>query len=86
MQDPDNLTVSKNGIVMAAEDRGNMEICGITKSGKAFPILRLPSHKKSELTGPAFDPSGNSLYFSSQKHKNSSFTFEESVPFNEISI
>ena len=86
LQDPDNLTVSKNGIVMAAEDRGNMEICGITKSGKAFPILRLPSHKKSELTGPAFDPSGNRLYFSSQKHKNSSFTFEVSGPFNEISI
>ena len=59
-----------------------------------FPLFSLSQeidgkkerNKKSELTGPAFDPSGNRLYFSSQKHKNASFTFEVSGPFNEISI
>ena len=86
LKDPDNVTVSKNGLVMAAEDGGNLEICGISKNGKAFPILRLPDHKGSELTGPAFDPSGRRLYFSSQRYKKKSYTFEVEGPFNKISL
>lgn len=83
---PDNITVSNNGLVMAAEDGGNMEICGISKKGKAFPILRVSKHKKSELTGPAFNPSGNRLYFSSQNGKGKgSITFEVTGPFNKLS-
>ena len=83
---PDNVTVSNTGLVMAAEDRGNLEICGISKNGKAFPILRVPKHKRSELTGPAFNPMGDRLYFSSQKGKgNSSITFEVKGPFNKLS-
>ena len=86
LTDPDNVTVSNSGLVMAAEDSGNMEICGISKNGKAFPILRVPKHKRSELTGPAFNPSGTRLYFSSQNGKGKgSITFEVTGPFDKLS-
>tara|TARA_B100000029_G_scaffold13955_1_gene14586 strand:- start:58 stop:1269 length:1212 start_codon:yes stop_codon:yes gene_type:complete len=89
LKDPDNVVVSNSGLVMAAEDRGNMEICGISnKTKKAFPILRIVNHhKKSEVTGPAFDPSGTRLYFSSQNGKNgkNGITFEVTGPFDSIS-
>ena len=88
LTEPDNVTVSNTGLVMAAEDGGNLEICGISKNGKAFPILRVPKHKKSELTGPAFNPAGDRLYFSSQKGRRGtgkSITFEVTGPFNKLS-
>ena len=85
LTDPDNVTVSNSGLVMAAEDSGNMEICGISKNGKAFPILRVPKHKRSELTGPAFNSAGDRLYFSSQNGKGKgSITFEVTGPFNKL--
>jgi len=89
LAEPDNVTVSNTGLVMAAEDRDNMEICGISKNNNsAFPIVRIKDHhKKSEVTGPAFDPSGTRLYFSSQNGKNGKvgITYEVTGPFNELS-
>ena len=89
LKKPDNVTVSNSGLVMAAEDGDNMEICGISnKKNKAFPILRIVGHKNSEITGPAFDPSGTRLYFSSQRGKNGSsasgITYEVTGPFKEL--
>ena len=84
---PDNVTVSNTGLVMAAEDGDNMEICGISnKKNKAFPIVKVVGHKKSEITGPAFDPSGTRLYFSSQRGKNgfTGITFEVTGPFDKL--
>ena len=84
---PDNVTVSNTGLVMAAEDGGNMEICGISnKKNKAFPIVKIVGHKKSEITGPAFDPSGTRLYFSSQRGKNgfTGITYEVTGPFDKL--
>jgi secreted PhoX family phosphatase len=84
---PDNVTVSNTGLVMAAEDGGNMEICGISnKKNKAFPIVKIVGHKKSEITGPAFDPSGTRLYFSSQRGKNgfTGITYEVIGPFDKL--
>ena len=84
---PDNVTVSNTGLVMAAEDGDNMEICGISnKKNKAFPIVKVVGHKKSEITGPAFDPSGTRLYFSSQRGKNgfTGITFEITGPFDKL--
>ena len=83
------MTVSNSGLVMAAEDGDNMEICGISNiKNKAFPILRIVGHKNSEITGPAFDPSGTRLYFSSQRGKNGSsasgITYEVTGPFKEL--
>ena len=72
---------------MAAEDRGNMEICGISnETNKAFPIVRVIGHDASEVAGPAFDPSGTRLYFSSQRGKDgkNGITFEISGPFDKI--
>lgn len=89
LKKPDNVTVSNSGLVMAAEDRDNMEICGISKNHNfAFPIVRIRDHhKKSEVTGPAFDPSGTRLYFSSQNGKNGKvgITYEVTGPFNKLS-
>lgn len=84
---PDNIVVSNSGLVMAAEDGGNMEICGISKkNNEAFPILRVVGHNNSEITGPAFDPSGTRLYFSSQRGYNSTtgITYEVTGPFDKI--
>ena len=88
LAEPDNVTVSNTGLVMAAEDRDNMEICGISKNNNsAFPIVRIKDHhKKSEVTGPAFDPSGTRLYFSSQNGKNGKvgITYEVTGPFHKL--
>jgi len=84
---PDNVTVSNTGLVMAAEDGDNMEICGISnKKNKAFRIVKVVGHKKSEITGPAFDPSGTRLYFSSQRGKNgfTGITYEVTGPFDTL--
>ena len=84
---PDNVTVSNTGLVMAAEDGDNMEICGISnKKNKAFRIVKIVGHKKSEITGPAFDPSGTRLYFSSQRGKNgfTGITYEVVGPFDKL--
>ena len=70
LKQPDNVTVSKNGLILAAEDSGDMEIVAISqKTKKTFPLLRIIGQEGSEITGPAFDPSGNRLYFSSQRGK-----------------
>ena len=84
---PDNVTVSNTGLVMAAEDGDNMEICGISnKKNKAFRIVKVVGHEKSEITGPAFDPSGTRLYFSSQRGKNgfTGITYEVTGPFDTL--
>jgi len=83
---PDNLTVSKNGLILVAEDPGNMEIVAISqKTKKAFPLIRIVGQKDSEITGPAFDPSGKRLYFNSQRGKKNQrgITYEVTGPFEK---
>jgi secreted PhoX family phosphatase len=63
----DNITGAANGDLFVAEDGGNMEICVITPDDKVFSFLHLVNHGASEITGPAFNPAGNRLYFSSQR-------------------
>ena len=67
LNDPDAMTVTKDGQVLVAEDRDNMELCLLGKDGSAIPLLRLDGHWFSEVTGPAFSPDGSCLYFSSQR-------------------
>ena len=74
----DNVTVSRSGDVFVAEDGGNMELCLLSPEGEVAPFLRC-NVSGSELTGPAFDPSGTRLYFSSQR--NPGRTFEITGPF-----
>ena len=74
----DNVTVSRAGDVYVAEDGGNMELVILSPEGDVAPFLRL-AVTGSEITGPAFDPSGTRLYFSSQR--NPGRTYEITGPF-----
>ncbi len=81
----DNVTRSASGDLFVAEDGGSMEICLITPNGVVAPFLRVPNQTSSEITGPAFSPSGDRLYFSSQRGTSGSssggITYEVSGPF-----
>lgn len=82
----DNVTVSQAGTIYVAEDGGNMEIVAINPGREVFPILRLAGHAGSEITGPAFDPTGSRLYFSSQRGaaglSQHGVTYEVTGPFH----
>jgi|TARA_B100000586_G_C20073543_1_gene411921 hypothetical protein len=97
---PDSITISKNGLILAADDSGDMEIVAISQNTKKiFPLLRIIGQKDSEITGLAFDPSGSRLYFSSQRGKikvkkkargmiyklvRSGITYEVTGPFTKL--
>ena len=63
----DNLTVTCCGDVLVAEDGGDMQIVAILPDGTLRPIMQIEGQDGSEIAGPAFDPSGTRLYFSSQR-------------------
>lgn len=63
----DNLTVSRRGDVLVAEDGGNMELCVILPDRSVKVLLRVHGQDDSEITGPAFSPDGSRLYFNSQR-------------------
>jgi secreted PhoX family phosphatase len=81
----DNITVSPRGDVIVAEDGDDMQLVAITPSGDIEPILQIVGHDESEITGPAFDPSGTRLYLSSQRGSTNlpedGVTYEISGPF-----
>lgn len=66
----DALTVTRSRDIYVAEDRGNMEICLITPDRIVSPFLRIAGQSGSEITGIAFNPAGDRLYFSSQRGTN----------------
>ena len=55
------------------------------KTKKTFSLLRIVGHKGSEITGPAFNPSGKRLYFNSQRGKKNQrgITYEVTGPFEK---
>jgi uncharacterized protein len=63
----DNVVVSRAGEVFVAEDGDDMQLCVIRPGGVVGPFLQLTGQDGSELTGPAFGPLGDRLYFSSQR-------------------
>lgn len=63
----DNLTVTPNGDIVVAEDGGDMQLVVLNTAGDIAPLLQVEGQAHSELTGPAFNPAGNRLYFSSQR-------------------
>ncbi len=79
----DNITVSRFGDVLVAEDGGNMELVVLTPE-RAYPLCQV-EHADSEIAGPAFSPDGTRLYFSSQRGPsrggNRGVTFEIQGPF-----
>ena len=86
----DNLTVSSGGDVLVAEDGGDMQIVVIDAQGDVAPLLQVTGQDDSEITGPAFSPDGNRLYFSSQRGsaifgggKGFGITYEITGPFRD---
>ncbi|MGK3991708.1 alkaline phosphatase PhoX [Sorangium sp. So ce1024] len=80
----DNLVVSRSGDLFVAEDGDDMQICLITPDRVVAPFLQIDGHAGSEITGPAFSPAGDRLYFSSQRGLGGlgvGMTFEVSGPF-----
>lgn len=77
----DNVTAARSGDLFVAEDGGNMELVLISPDGIAAPVLRVVGQDTSELTGPAFDPSGRRLYVSSQRGAGAGITYEITGPF-----
>jgi hypothetical protein len=75
----DNVYASPVGDVYVAEDGGNLQIVALTPSGAVKPIVQVTGVLGSEITGPALDPSGTRLYFSSQR--NPGVTYEVTGPF-----
>jgi hypothetical protein len=75
----DNLVVSDEGVTYVAEDGGDLQLVLVRKDGSTFPVLQLCDVPGTEITGPAFDPSGTRLYFSSQR--NPGTTYEIEGPF-----
>jgi uncharacterized protein len=63
----DNVVITASGDVLVAEDGGDMQIVVLTPDDRVIPLVQVMGHDKSEVTGPAFDPSHQRLYFSSQR-------------------
>jgi uncharacterized protein len=79
-----NIIVSRSGDLFVAEDGGDMQLVLITPNGAVAPFFELEGHDGSEITGPAFTPAGDRLYFSSQRGQGNSgigMTFEVRGPF-----
>jgi secreted PhoX family phosphatase len=83
----DNVTVSASEDVLVAEDNGDMQIVAITPDRQVVPIVQVIGQPDSEVAGPAFDPSGTRLYFSSQWGATGAgrdgLTYEVTGPFND---
>lgn len=81
----DNIVVSDGGDVLVAEDGDDMQIVAITPERVAVPVVQVVGQTDSEISGPAFSPNGERLYFSSQRGKNPRFfegiTYEVRGPF-----
>ncbi len=79
----DNLTGTCCGDILVAEDAGDMEVVAILADGRLLPLVQVMGQDESEITGPAFDPSGTRLYFSSQRGGDGAgLTYEVTGPFH----
>lgn len=65
--DVDNVTVSRRGEVLVAEDGPEMRLVVLGPDMVATPVVDFVDHRDSEICGPAFSPDGDRLYFSSQR-------------------
>ena len=66
IDDVDNVTVSSAGDILVAEDGAEMRLVVIGPDVTPYELVNVLGHRQSEITGPAFSPDGNRLYFSSQ--------------------
>lgn len=81
----DNIVAAPSGELLVAEDGGDMQLVWLDRAGIARPLLQVVGQHDSELAGPAFDPSGTRLYFSSQRGtsgtRTGGITYEVRGPF-----
>jgi secreted PhoX family phosphatase len=82
----DNVTVSSAGDLYVAEDGDDMQICILAKEREVAVFLQIVGHEvagfRGEITGPAFTPQGDRLYFSSQRGTDGrGITYEVAGPF-----
>jgi secreted PhoX family phosphatase len=78
----DNVVVSRSGDLYVAEDGADLQLCLITPDRIVAPFLQVLWQDGSELTGPAFSPDGQRLYFSSQRGGDGrGLTYEVTGPF-----
>ncbi|MQA15433.1 MAG: DUF839 domain-containing protein [Pseudonocardiaceae bacterium] len=68
----DNLTVARGGDIYIAEDPAGSDTSAlalmlVTGDGGVSTFAEVTDQPGSELAGPAFDPAGQRLYFSSQR-------------------
>ena len=79
----DNLMVTPDGHILVAEDGGNMEIVVLGPWGDVYPLLQVTGHSGSEVTGPALNPRGDQLCFSSQRGRDGrGMTYVVTGPFS----
>ena len=86
LKNPDNIAATRAGDLVVAEDPGNLELVLLTPDCIASPLVQVTSHPHDELTGPAFDPLGRRLYFSSQRGGAEGYgiTYEVTGPFRRL--
>ena len=83
----DNVVVTTDGKIFVAEDGGDMQLVVIDAARNIEPFLQIVGQSGSEIAGPAFDPTGTRLYFSSQRGTSTlpyvgfGITYEVSGPF-----
>ncbi len=86
LKDPDAITVHQpSGDLFVGEDADDLQVVLITAQREVAPFLQLsgPLHgAETEVAGVTFDPSGQRLYFSSQRGGVATgLTFEVTGPF-----
>jgi uncharacterized protein len=93
LQGVDNITVSPSGDLFVCEDTADpdmLDVCLITPDGQVARFAKVTGaeHRgtgsgdtRSELTGVAFDPSGERMYFGSQRAAGTGVVFEVTGPF-----
>ena len=91
LNDVDDLIHSPTGKMLIAEDGTSMRVLYFDEmSGPPGLLLQLPDHLYSEITGLAFDSSGERLYFSSHrgsmKNNLHGITFELTGDFSRLDI
>lgn len=67
IHDVDNVTVSRGGDILVAEDGAEMRLVVVGPGVQPFELVNIRGHRGSEITGPGFSPDGSRLYFSSQR-------------------
>jgi len=87
----DNLLAdTPSGTLLIAEDGGDMQIVMIRPDNSLEAIVQAVGQEGSEITGPAFSPDGQRLYFSSQRGPTTPFgviagiTYEVTGPFDAL--